>query len=180
MLDNLGPSWFASRISEEGMKVPELLEKVAEGNFYDEKGKDVLYFGTDGKYSKIRRPEGYLTATDVKRGQKPIFRNPSASLWDMGDNIILAEFHSKMNSMDPLIMEVLSKAADQCESGNYIGVVIGNYGINFSAGANLLLSSFVANVGAWEEAEKFVFGVQIAFIVLNHGDFPVVGASSFV
>ncbi len=178
MLDDLGPSWFASRISEEGIDVPELLEKVAEGNFYEEKGKDVLYFGTDGKYSKIRRPEGYLTATDVKRGQKPIFRNPSASLWDMGDNIILAEFHSKMNSMDPLIMEALSEAADQCESGNYKGVVIGNDGSNFSVGANLGLSSFVAYVGAWEEAEKFVFGGQMAFMMLKHGDFPVVGASS--
>ena len=178
MLDDLGPSWFTSRISKEGMKVPELLEKVADGNFYEEKGKDVLYFGIDGKYSKIRKPEGYLTATDVKRGQKPIFRNPSASLWDMGDQIILAEFHSKMNSMDPLIMEALSEAADQCESGNYSGVVIGNDGSNFSAGANLGLSSFVANVGAWEEAEKFVFGGQMAFMMLKHGNFPVVGASS--
>ena len=42
MLDNLGPSWFASRISEEGMEVPELLKKIAEGNFYEEKGKNVL------------------------------------------------------------------------------------------------------------------------------------------
>jgi len=178
MLDDIGPSWFASRISKEGMKVPELLEKVAGGNFYEEKGKEVLYFGIDGKYNRIKKPEGYLTATDVKRGQKPIFRNPSASLWDMNDNIILAEFHSKMNSMDPLIMEALSEAVDQCESGNYKGIVIGNDGNNFSAGANLGLSSFVANVGAWEEAEKFVFGGQMAFMMLKHGDFPVVGASS--
>jgi 3-hydroxyacyl-CoA dehydrogenase len=114
----------------------------------------------------------------VKRGQKTIFRNPSASLWDMGDQIILAEFHSKMNSIDPLIMEALSEAADQCESGNYSGIVIGNDGSNFSAGANLGLTSFVANVGAWEEAEKFVFGGQMAFMMLKHGNFPVVGASS--
>ena len=52
MLDDLGPSWFASRISEEGIDVPELLEKVAEGNFYEEKGKDVLYFGTDGNIAR--------------------------------------------------------------------------------------------------------------------------------
>ena len=119
-----------------------------------------------------------MTAADVKIGKKPIFKNSSASLWDMGDKIILVEFHSKMNSMDPMIMEALSEAADQCEGGNYKGVVIGNDGNNFSAGANLGLSSFVTNVGAWDEAEKFVLGGQMAFMMLKHGDFPVVGASS--
>ena len=178
MLDDLGPSWFASRIAEDGIKIPKLLESVAEGNFYEENNDIVLFFGTDGKYHKINRPEGYLTAADVKRGKKPIFKNPSASLWDMGDQIILAEFHSKMNSMDPLIMEALGEATDQCESGNYKGIVIGNDGNNFSAGANLGLSSFVTNIGAWEEAEKFVLGGQMAFMMLKHGDFPVVGASS--
>ena len=178
MIDDLGPSWFASKITEEGRSVPKILESVSEGKFYEEKKGDVLFFGTDGNYHKINRPEGYLTAADVKRGKEPIFRNPSASLWDMGDKIILAEFHSKMNSMDPMIMEALSEAADQCEGGNYKGVVIGNDGSNFSAGANLGLSSFVTNVGAWDEAEKFVLGGQMAFMMLKHGDFPVVGASS--
>ena len=60
-----------------------------------------------------------MNAKDVKRGKEPIFRNASASLWDMGDNILLVEFHSKMNSMDPLIMEALSKTSDFCESGEY-------------------------------------------------------------
>ena len=96
----------------------------------------------------------------------------------MGEEIILAEFHSKMNSMDPMIMEALTEASSLCESGEYKGIVIGNDGSNFSAGANLGLSSFVTNVGAWEEAEKFVMGGQLAFMMLKHGNFPVVGASS--
>jgi len=178
MLDDLGPSWFSSKISKEGFDIPVLLDKIGEGNFYQETDGNVLFFGADGKYCKLNQPEGYLTAADVKRGKKPIFQNPSASLWDMGDKIILTEFHSKMNSMDPLIMEVLTEATNQCETGNYEGVVIGNDGSNFSVGANLGLSSFVTNIGAWEEAEKFVFGGQIAFMMLKHGNFPVVGASS--
>ena len=178
MLDDLGPAWFSSKISEEGMEIPNILKKVADGNFYELDNDYVRFIGTNGTYSNLKTPEGYLTAADVKRGKEPIFRNPSASLWDMGENIILAEFHSKMNSMDPLIMEALSEAADLCESKKYSGVVIGNDGTNFSAGANLGLSSFVTNVGAWEEAEKFVMGGQLAFMMLKHGNFPVVGASS--
>ena len=177
MLDELGPSWFAAKIAEDDMKVPELITAVSNGNFYDIINGELNYFDTSRKYSKLEKPKGYLNAKDIKRGNKAIFRNPSASLWDMGENIILAEFHSKMNSMDPLIMEALSEAADLCESGEYKGLVIGNDGTNFSAGANLGLTSFVTNVGAWEEAEKFVQGGQLAFMMLKHGNFPVVGAS---
>ena len=178
MLDDLGPSWFSSRISDEGMKIPSLLESVGEGTFYQNEKDNVKYFETNGKYSLLKKPEGYLTVSEVKLGKQPIFKNPSASLWDMDDSIILAEFHSKMNSMDPLIMEALTEAADLCEAKKYKGIVIGNDGANFSAGANLGLSSFVTNVGAWEEAEKFVMGGQLAFMMLKHGNFPVVGASS--
>ena len=35
MLDDLGPSWFASRIDEDGMKVPKLIKSVAGGKFYE-------------------------------------------------------------------------------------------------------------------------------------------------
>ena len=178
MLDDLGPSWFVSRLLEEGFEVPDLLNKVGDKKFYDENNDISLYFNIDGTYSEIEILEGHLSVKDIKRGQNPIFGNSSASLWNMGDEILLAEFHSKMNAMDPQIMEVLSEASSICESGDFKGLVIGNDGSNFSAGANLGLSSFVANVGAWDEAEKFVFGGQMAFMMLKHGNFPVVGASS--
>ena len=177
MLDELGPSWFAEKIAKDNMQVPELLDTVSEGNFYDIIDDELNYLDINGNYSILEKPKGYLNTADVKRGNTPIFRNSSASLWDMGDEILLAEFHSKMNSMDPLIMEALGEASNFCDSGKYRGIVIGNDGTNFSAGANLGLSSFVTNVGAWEEAEKFVHGGQLAFMMLKHGDFPVVGAS---
>jgi len=177
MLDELGPSWFATKLIEENKEVPALLKLVSEGNFYDVIEEELSYLDVSGEYSKLSKPNGYLNTQDVKRGKKPVFRNSSASLWDMGEEILLAEFHSKMNSMDPLIMEALGEASDLCESGDYKGLVIGNDGTNFSAGANLGLTSFVTNVGAWEEAEKFVHGGQLAFMMLKHGNFPVVGAS---
>ena len=178
MIDDLGPSWFVSRLIKEGIEVPDLLTKVGNKNFYDDNDDVNLYFNIDGSYSKINNLEGHLSVKDIKRGQKPIFGNSSASLWNMGDEILLAEFHSKMNAIDPLIMEVLSEASSLCENGDFKGLVIGNDGSNFSAGANLGLFSFVANVGAWDEAEKFVFGGQMTFMMLKHGNFPVVGASS--
>ena len=178
MLDELGPSWFAGKLKSEGIDVPEILEKVGSGSFYSDKEGMLNYFTTDGEYEEVTMPKGYLSVLDIKRGQSPIFRNPSINLWDMGDDILLAEFISKMNSIDPLIMEGLSEAASLCESGKFKGLVIGNDGTNFSAGANLGLASFICNVGAWDEVYKFVHGGQLTFMSLKHGNFPVVGASS--
>ena len=126
MLDELGPSWFAGKLKSEGIDVPEILEKVGSGSFYSDKEGMLNYFTTDGEYEEVTMPKGYLSVLDIKRGQSPIFRNPSINLWDMGDDILLAEFISKMNSIDPLIMEGLSEAASLCESGQFKGLVIGN------------------------------------------------------
>ena len=178
MLDAMGPSWFAEKLKSEGLAVPEILEKVGKGTFYSENGSKLTYFSVNGEYKEVPNPEGYLSVSDISRGQVAVFKNPSIKLWDMGDHILLAEFVSKMNSIDPLIMEGLSEAASLCESGKFKGLVIGNDGNNFSAGANLGLASFICNVGAWGEVDKFVQGGQLTFMSLKHGSFPVVGASS--
>ena len=178
MLDSMGPSWFADKLKSEGMDVPIILKNVGEGNFYSEQGNKLNYYSTENKYKQVPKPEGYLSVSDITRGENAIYRNPSIRLWDMGDHILLAEFTSKMNAIDPLIMEGLTEAANLCESGNFKGIVIGNDGTNFSAGANLGLASFICNVGAWDEVDKFVQGGQLTFMSLKHGNFPVVGAPS--
>ena len=178
MIDSIGPAWFVEKLKSENMEVPTILEKIGDGYFYSEDENKLNYYSIEGKYKEVAKPEGYLSVSDITRGQNAIYRNPSIKLWDMGDEILLAEFISKMNAIDPLIMEGLSEAANLCESGKFKGLVIGNDGTNFSAGANLGLASFICNVGAWDEVDKFVQGGQLTFMSLKHGSFPVVGAPS--
>ena len=83
-----------------------------------------------------------------------------------------------MNSIDPLTLEMVAEAVELVEMGDFVGLVIGNDGEHFSAGANIGLALFVANVGAWEESDKMIRGGQLAFMTLKHSSFPVVGASS--
>ena len=59
------------------------------------------------------------------------------TLWDMGDGALLLEFHSKMNSIDDDIVEMMNRALDRAERTS-AGLVIGNDGSNFSAGANIM------------------------------------------
>ena len=74
----------------------------------------------------------------------------------MDDQILLVEYHSKMNAVDPLIIEMLENAVKLSESGDWKGIVIGNDGINFCAGANLGLVLFAINLSAWKDVEDFL------------------------
>ena len=47
-----------------------------------------------------RDRDGVLLLADVKRRSKPVAKNGSASLWDIGDGVACLEFHSKMNALD--------------------------------------------------------------------------------
>ncbi|MCH2447616.1 MAG: 3-hydroxyacyl-CoA dehydrogenase NAD-binding domain-containing protein, partial [Candidatus Poseidoniia archaeon] len=172
MLDTLGVEWFCERLTADGLAVPPLL---AHGSLLYEHKTQLM---VDGSYIAVPRAEDTLHVTDLRKTGEPLASNASASIWDAGDGIALLEFHSKMNSIDPLTLEMVAEAVELVEMGDFVGLVIGNDGEHFSAGANIGLALFVANVGAWEESDKMIRGGQLAFMTLKHSSFPVVGASS--
>ena len=53
-----------------------------------------------------------------------------------GDGVLNLEFHTKMNTMGAEVVEGINKSITIAEK-NFKGIVIGNEGENFSAGANL-------------------------------------------
>ena len=78
-------------------------------------------------------------AIDLKRYKKQhgvIKTNSGASLIDIGDGMLLLEFHSKSNAIGLDIIQMINYAIDEVEA-NYKGLVIGNQGKNFCVGANL-------------------------------------------
>ncbi len=178
LIDRIGGAWFAARLREEGMAVPALLEAVGEGTFYRVKEGVLQYFTTDGEYRDLPRPEGVMLLADIKLRSKPLAKNASAALWDIGDGVVCLEFTSKMNSMDPQIMGMIRKAIKLVPAKGYKALVIYNEGTNFSAGANLGLLLFAANLAMWPEAEAMVKEGQDTYMALKYAPFPVVGAPS--
>ena len=57
-------------------------------------------------------------------------------------------------------------------------MVVYNEGTNFSAGANLGLAVFAANIAAWGQIEQLVAGGQATYKALKYAPFPTVGAPS--
>ena len=179
MIDQLGPAWFAKQLAKSGLDVPELLSSVGDQTFYQEDDQGLpQFFGVDRTYHNIERPTGVFLLNDLKRQRKRIHGNKSASLWDLGDDVMCLEFHTKMNSLDVGVFEMLEKAIQDIPSSNFVALVIHNEGTNFSVGVNLGFALFAANIAAWPEITKTVLQGQKAYKALKYAPFPVVAAPS--
>lgn len=116
-----------------------------------------------------------ITVDALKRSNKLIKGNDSASLFDMGDGIVLLAFHSKMNSIDNDITALMHESLDWAEQ-NARGLVIGNDGGNFSAGANIAALLWAAKEGQWADIKKLVANFQAANQRSRYSTIPVVTA----
>src|SRR6185312_11550136 len=160
LIDQIGVANVVALLEAGKMDVPPLLQKA------------------DGKYASVQRRPGVLLLADVKRKSKPLARNGSSSLWDVGDGVVCLEFHSKMNAMDPDIMAMLSKGLDTVKKSNgaFKAMVVYNEADNFSVGANVGLALFAANVALWPFIEEGETGGQNAYKAAKYAPFPVVSA----
>ena len=175
LLDRIGPAWFRDRLAAVGIDAPPLLERVGEGTFYRTEHGRLQYLTVDGDYADVVRPDGVLLLADIKRRSKPVARNGSASLWDIGDGVACFEFHSKMNAIDPDTLDLLDKAIG-IVAKDFKALVVYNEGENFSVGANVGIALFAANVAAWPMIEDIVAKGQKVYRKLKHAPFPVVAA----
>jgi 3-hydroxyacyl-CoA dehydrogenase len=176
LIDEIGARWFAERLAADGERVPPLLARAAEtGGFYRVEQGRRKALAPDGAFRPIERPHGVLLLADLKLAAKPILRNGSASLWDVGDGVAALEFHTKMNALDAEVLELMRRAIERVGE-RHRALVLYNEGENFSAGVNLGLALFAVNVGAWGMIEELLRAGQDTFRALRHAPFPVVGA----
>ncbi|TCS60995.1 3-hydroxyacyl-CoA dehydrogenase/enoyl-CoA hydratase family protein [Varunaivibrio sulfuroxidans] len=169
LIDRLGAHWLAQRLSAP----PSFLSAVGEGRFYRVSAGRLHRFDGSG-YIAVTRPAGVLLLEDVKRRTRPLATNGSASLWDIGDGALCLEFHSKMNTINPLTLAMIARVVK-------IGpraLVIYNEGANFSVGANIGLFHYAGKFGLWPFVRWMVKRGQRVYRALKHAPFPVVAAPS--
>jgi len=177
LIDKLGVEWFCNKLESEGMAVPELLRTAAGKPMYRVENGQLQFFCLDGGYKAVERSDGVLLLSDIKLGSKPIIKNGSASLWNIGDGVVCLEFHSKMNTIDPQILGMVQKSLGIVQK-DYKAMVIYNEGSNFAAGANIGLLLFAINIAAWPEIRNMVQQGQQVYKNLKQARFPIVGAPS--
>lgn len=177
LIDQVGADWLAAKLEATGMPVPAILKTAQGRTFYRVENGTRQVLGMDGQYRDLVRAPGVVMLADIKLKSQPVLKNGSAALWDIGDGVACFEFTSKMNALDPDIMDLLTKSIRRVKK-DFKALVIYNEGSNFSVGANLGLALFAANIAAWAEIENLVAAGQQAYKALKYAPFPVVGAPS--
>jgi 3-hydroxyacyl-CoA dehydrogenase len=119
----------------------------------------------------IKRPASLV----LLREKKVISTNPGATLYDLGDGVACVEFHTKMNSLDEDIANMIIESQNRVEN-EFEGLVIGNEADNFSAGANIMLVVMAAQMGEWEKLENIVKRLQDLNMHARYSPKPVVVA----
>ena len=175
--DVLGVAETLARMEGEGIRVaPWVKEMVQSGktSFYSYEGTTPLVYNSLTKqYTALPQSEAVLKVKEIKRRNRTIAENESASLVEMGDGVLLLEFHSKMNALDAGIFEIAQTAVAKLH-GNATGLVIGNEGENFSVGANLFVMGTLAQAGQWQELEAALKAGQDTMMALRKAPKPVV------
>ncbi len=175
MIDKIGTANFIKSLEAEKVPVPEILAKTQGKPLYSIVENRRTYFTTKGDYAPLPQTEGVWPLADKKLGKKPVVKNGSASLWDIGDGIACLEFTSKMNSVDPDILTMIEKSLEAVKK-DFHGLVIGGDADNFSVGANLGFILYAANMAAWPMISDVIRQGQRATMALKYSPFPVVAA----
>ena len=144
---------------------------------YDEQGPPGAYYCVyAGEYLPIPRDENELNIADLRTKSSPLAQNASASIHDMDERILLLEFHSKQNAIDPEIIEQAWRALELLDGDSFDALVIGNQGSRFSVGLNILLGVMLMNAGRLADLEAGVADAQRLAETMRYFHKPIVTA----
>ena len=176
--DALGLERSLKLFEKEGKKPAAWVEEmIAAGNksFYKvENGLKSYYDVASKSYKVIPGTESFIIL-DNYRERKPVFQNSGVTLHDIGDGILCLEFHTKMNTLGGEVIEGINRAISIAEK-DYRGLVIGNQGPNFSAGANLALVLMYAVEQEYDEIDFMIRSFQNTMMRARYSSIPVVVA----
>lgn len=175
--DILGVKETVEKMEAAGEKpalwVYEMLD-AGNSSFYKvESGKTHYYDIPTKSYKAIPGQGEYILLDTLKAANKKVWGNAGATVYDLGDEVIGLEFHTKMNSLGAEVVEGINTAITMAEK-SYKGLVIGNEGANFSAGANLAMLYMFAGDQEFDEINLMIAQFQSTMMRVRYSSIPVV------
>lgn len=154
--------------------VYEMLDAGNDSFYKIENGIKKYYDIPSKSYKTIPGTEDLVILENIRETHK-VWGNAGASLFDIGDGVLCLEFHTKMNAIGQEIIEGVETAISMAEK-DYKGLVIGNEGDNFSAGANLAMLFMFAGDQEFDEVNLMVAQFQNTMKRAKFSSIPVVAA----
>jgi 3-hydroxyacyl-CoA dehydrogenase len=178
--DALGAEDTLKKMTDAGLEpakwVSEMIQSGAKTFYKFENGKKLYYDITTKTYKVIPGTEGFILLDGFKE-KNIVWKNDGTTLYDIGEGVLNLEFHTKMNSIGGEVIEGINTAITMAEKG-YNGLVIGNEGQNFSAGANLAMLFMFAGDQEYDEIELMIRQFQNTMMRARFSSIPVVAATS--
>ncbi|WP_266203193.1 3-hydroxyacyl-CoA dehydrogenase/enoyl-CoA hydratase family protein [Pontibacter kalidii] len=176
--DAIGAREGVQRMIEAGYEparwVEEMLEHGKESFYIVENGQRRYYDIQSKEYKAIPGAENFIILNNL-RENKVVWKNTGATILDLGDGILNVEFHTKMNTMGGDVIQALNKGIELAEK-DFRGMVVGNQGANFSAGANVGLIYMYALDQDYDELNMIIRQFQNTMMRMRYSAIPVVGA----
>lgn len=177
--DALGAKAFVELCESQGQKPASwVYEMIAAGHdrFYKIEGGKKLYYDIPSKsYKVIPGTDGFIILDNIRK-TNVVWKNPEASIFDLGDGILGVEFQSKMNTLGSGPIEALNKAYTLAEK-DFRGLVVGNDSTQaFSAGANLAMLFMYAVEQEYDEIDLMIATFQETMMRARYSSIPVVTA----
>lgn len=180
----LGLEKSIQRMNEEGKPIPEWVKQLVESggkSFYQIQKKNLAYYDIlSKKFKGLKENPKIIRLNILKNSGKEWRKNWNASAIDLGDGILLVEFHSivqpAMNPLDGATMDMISEGLEIVTSRGFKGMVIGHQGTHFSAGANLALILKYAEEKNWAMLERLSKTFQDIAQKIRFSPFPVIAA----
>lgn len=179
--DAIGVRESIPRLEADGYAVAKWVKTMLDGGFEtfyrrDKRGLVTGYYDpASGGYCDLPVDKLVMMVHDLKAQNKVLEGNAGADLIDMGDGVLLLEFHTKANALDGDILAMAQRGLERLNT-DFEAMVIGNQGQHFSAGANIMLIVMMAQQGQWDELDKAMRQGQDIMQALRYAPKPVVTA----
>jgi 3-hydroxyacyl-CoA dehydrogenase len=181
--DAIGVKRSIERLNEEGVQIPAWVEEMV-GKGFDcfykkEGGRVVGYYDLESKdYVPMAVDPDVISIEDLRAQGREMHANESASLIDLGDGVLLLEFHNPAtaNALDEDIFQMLDKGLNELEEEEWKAMVIGNQGKHFSAGANIFMMAVAAQQGEFDTIDTATKTMQDLMQRIRYSRKPIVAA----
>ena len=168
LIDALGAGTVAGNLEKMGLEVPPVLAEARRAG--------AVFYAPPAGTPEPPGESGFVVLSDLKRDARRLVRQwPGANLLDLGDGALLLEFTSKANALGEDAFAAVA-AAREIVPRDFLGLVVGNQGRWFSAGANLAALLADAEGGNADAVRRMIEGFQTTTTSLRAAPFPVVCA----
>ncbi|MBN8674946.1 MAG: 3-hydroxyacyl-CoA dehydrogenase/enoyl-CoA hydratase family protein [Chitinophagales bacterium] len=177
--DVLGVERTVKAMKEAGYSVAEwVYEMLAKGikSFYKiENGTRLYYSPLKGSMIPPAGGGGAAFIVMSNYQDKLVWKNGSCKLYDLGDDVLGLQWFTKMGSIGGDVLAGIQTSIEKAEK-SYKGLVIGNEGPNFSAGANVGMIFMLAIDQEYDELDMAIRLFQNTMMRARYSSVPVVVA----